>query len=252
MKMQLNCLEEETRFIDGSEYRGTWNDLGMEGIGKFVLPHNTIFEGEFRDGTFHGHGSIYWPRGQRADGIWFQGECENKRYIFDDGLNFSDKNWEYCKFPDRRYLACLKYGLNPAGVTLRTNKRNGFIIPPMSYDSGIGIFNPRTHCITSYRDSKKIVKIPDIKFGEWIKKNCQKAWSEPIGNRRDLYENWFSDKFDTKILSTLLPFSNNSFEPWWKRLASFQRDSIWEEEEKLESRCLCTDKTSKNCSRTFR
>ncbi|KOC59120.1 MORN repeat-containing protein 5 [Habropoda laboriosa] len=238
MSLRLKSLEEETRFVDGSEYRGTWNELGMEGIGKFILPHGTVFEGEFRDGTFHGRGSAYWPRGQRVDGIWYQGECKDKRYIFDDGLNFRNKDWEYCKFPDRRYLACLKYGLKPAGATLRTNKRNGFVIPPMCYDSGIGIFNPRTRCITSYRDSKKkapleqliqlserskILKIPDTKFAQWVEKNCQKAWLEPIGNREDLYENWFSHKFHAEILSTLLPFSNNSFEPWWKRYYRYER-----------------------------
>lgn len=40
MNVQSKNSGEETRFIDGSEYRGTWNVLGMEGIGKFVLPHS--------------------------------------------------------------------------------------------------------------------------------------------------------------------------------------------------------------------
>lgn len=34
-------LEEETRFIDGGEYKGTWNAIGMDGIGKFILPHGS-------------------------------------------------------------------------------------------------------------------------------------------------------------------------------------------------------------------
>ncbi|CAD1474408.1 unnamed protein product, partial [Heterotrigona itama] len=226
MNVQLKNSEEETRFIDGSEYRGTWNTLGMEGIGKFVLPHNAIFEGEFRDGTFHGHGSMYWPRGQRIDGIWLQGECKDKRYIFNDGLVFRSDDWEYCKFPDRRYQTCIKYGLKPAGATLRRNDRNEYVIPPMCYDAGIGIFNPSKCYITSYKDSKKvglikkfikftkhskILEIPNTKLILWIRKNCQKAW--PIGNRKDLYKDLFPD---TESLSTLLPFSNNSFESWWK------------------------------------
>ncbi|KAK1122535.1 hypothetical protein K0M31_008986 [Melipona bicolor] len=212
MNVQLKNSEEETRFIDGSEYRGTWNTLGMEGIGKFVLPHNAIFEGEFRDGTFHGHGSIYWPQRQRIDGIWLQGECKDKQYIFNDGLVFRSDDWEYCKFPDRRYQTCIKYGLRPAGATLRRNDRNEYVIPPMCYDAGIGIFNPSKCYITSYKDSNKILEIPNAKLILWIRKNCQKAW--PIENRKDLYEDLFPD---TESLSTLLPFSSNSFESWWKR-----------------------------------
>ncbi|KAK9308917.1 hypothetical protein QLX08_001323 [Tetragonisca angustula] len=217
MNVQLKNSEEETRFIDGSEYRGTWNTLGMEGIGKFVLPHNAIFEGEFRDGTFHGHGSMYWPRRQRIDGIWLQGECKDKQYIFNDGLVFRSDDWEYCKFPDRRYQTCIKYGLRPAGATLRRNDRNEYVIPPMCYDAGIGIFNPSKCYITSYEDSKKILEIPNTKLILWIRKNCQKAC--PIENRKDLYEDLFPG---TESLSTLLPFSSNSFESWWKRLTTFR------------------------------
>ncbi|CAL7938082.1 unnamed protein product [Xylocopa violacea] len=239
--MNLKNLREETRFIDGSEYKGTWNVHGMDGVGKFVLPHNTIFEGEFRDGTFHGHGSAYWPRRQRVDGIWVQGECKKKQYVFNDGLTFREDDWKYCQFPDRRYFACHEHGLNPAGATLRTNSRNEFILPPNCYDSGIGVYDPNTHCITSYRNFKKIIEIPSTKFAKWIKTNCQKAWTEPTGHRKELYENWFSPTFDTKILSTFLPFSNDSFEPWWKRLTTFTRDSTWKQD-KTERKCLCHDK----------
>ncbi|XP_017765271.1 PREDICTED: MORN repeat-containing protein 5 isoform X2 [Eufriesea mexicana] len=178
---------------------------------------DTIFEGEFRDGTFHGYGGVYWSHGQKMDGIWFQNECRDKQYIFNDGLTFCDNDWKYCQFPDRRYQTCLKHGLKPAGATLRTNNPNEFVIPPMCHDAGIGIFNPRTHTITCYQNSMKILEIPTTNLTNWIRKNCQKAWSEPTGNRKDLYENWFSYKFDMEILSTLLPFSNHSFESWWKR-----------------------------------
>ena len=35
-----NPEDENVHFIDDSEYKGTWNALGMEGIGKYVLPHS--------------------------------------------------------------------------------------------------------------------------------------------------------------------------------------------------------------------
>lgn len=131
----------------------------------------------------------------------------------------------FIKATSFRYQTCIKYGLRPGGATLRTNDRNEFLIPPTCYDAGIGIFNPCKYHIVSHQDSKKVLEIPNTKFTRWIQKNCQKAWSEPTGNRKDLYENWFPDKFDTKFLSTLLPFSNESFEPWWKRLTTFRSDS---------------------------
>lgn len=31
--------EDDARFINGSLYKGTWDALGMEGIGRYVLPH---------------------------------------------------------------------------------------------------------------------------------------------------------------------------------------------------------------------
>ena len=74
-----------------------------------LLVIDAIFEGEFRDGTFHGHGSMYWPQGQRIDGIWSQGECKDKQYIFNDGLVFRSDDWEYCKFPDRRLVKYISF-----------------------------------------------------------------------------------------------------------------------------------------------
>ncbi|XP_015439322.1 PREDICTED: MORN repeat-containing protein 5 [Dufourea novaeangliae] len=221
MKAGLKNFEERTRFVDGNEYVGTWNALGMDGIGTYILPHSAKFDGEFRDDTFHGYGSVRWPRGQRMDGIWSEGECKDKRYIFEDGLIFLENGWEYCNFPDRRFVkyVCLETYLS----TLRNNKKTETLIPPFCYDAGIGIFNPYTYCIASYRDPNKVVEIPTAKMVQWIQNHCQKAWTEPTGHREILYENWFSRKGDATVFSLeLLPFSNASSESWWKRYKTFQ------------------------------
>ncbi|XP_076240977.1 MORN repeat-containing protein 5 [Calliopsis andreniformis] len=228
MDLQAIDIEEDSiRFIDGSVYKGTWNALGMEGVGRYIGPHHAILEGQFRDGTFHGHGTTYWPRGQRLDGVWSHGECKEKRYTFNDGLIFHETDWKYCKFPDRRFQTCLLYGLRPAGATLRTNYPHDIMIPPMCYDAGIGIFDPRTRCIVSYRDPDKVLEIPTVAMAQWIEKNCRKGWTEPTGHREDLYENWFPKDADAPIFPpTLLPFSNDSSECWWKRLTTFARDDL--------------------------
>lgn len=56
---------------------------------------------------------------------------------------------------------CLINGLRPAGATLRTNNEKELIILPGCYDTGIGIFNSRTHCIVSYHDLRKVCYIED-------------------------------------------------------------------------------------------
>jgi hypothetical protein len=37
------------------------------------------------------------------------------KYIFADGLEYSDKNWEYCDGYDRRFYTEICNGLKPAG-----------------------------------------------------------------------------------------------------------------------------------------
>ncbi|XP_076678469.1 MORN repeat-containing protein 5 [Andrena cerasifolii] len=223
MNVQLEDVEEEEvrRFVEGSVYKGTWKPLGMEGIGRFVLPYKSIFEGELRDNTFHGHGSAYWARRQRVDGVWLHGECKNRRYIFNDGLIFRENDWKYCQFPDRRYYTCLLHGLRPAGATLRTNHQDAALIPPTCYDAGIGIFDPRARYIRSYREPRKVLEIPTAALARWIENHCRKGWTEPTGYRQDEEsQNWYMRDI---LYPTLLPFSNDSFECWWKRYANIRR-----------------------------
>ncbi|XP_076295055.1 MORN repeat-containing protein 5 isoform X2 [Lasioglossum baleicum] len=242
MEACLKHFEDgSTRFIDGSQYEGTWNAVGMDGIGTYIFPHNTKFQGDFRDDTFHGHGSVYWPRGQRMDGVWSRGECTQNRYVFADDLIFLKDGWKYCQFPDRRFYLCLKYGLRPAGATLSTNNEKKIMLPSGCYDSGIGIFDPSTHCIVSYRNPRKVVKIPTTKMARWIKDNCRKAWTEPTGHRPDLHECWFPqgpDDPNVHLLSSLLPFSKCSSESWWKRLTAFRRDSVRKTEDHCRDLCI--------------
>jgi len=47
-------------------------------------------------------------------------------------------------------------GLRPAGEVLKTNDQPTKIIPPFCYDTGAGIFDPDSNCITSYRNCKKV------------------------------------------------------------------------------------------------
>ncbi|XP_012535875.1 MORN repeat-containing protein 5-like [Monomorium pharaonis] len=202
----------EIQFITGSRYEGMWDAIDKAGVGRYITPCKLVVEGKFRDGTFHGHGSIYWPRGQRMDCTWFRGEIVQMRYTFADGLSYRESGWDYCVFPDRRFYNCIVNGLRPAGEVLKTNDQPTKIIPPFCYDTGAGIFDPDKNCITSYHNCKKILKIPTTEEIAWIKQNCRKSWSEPTGHREWLLEYWHSGAAD---FATLPP--TNEAENWWQR-----------------------------------
>lgn len=46
----------------------------MEGSDtEYILPTETKYVGEMKDGTFHGQGSLYFPNGSRYDAVWEKG-----------------------------------------------------------------------------------------------------------------------------------------------------------------------------------
>lgn len=46
----------------------------MHGNGIFKWDDGKIYKGEFSNGRLHGNGTMYFPNGQVAHGIWHQGE----------------------------------------------------------------------------------------------------------------------------------------------------------------------------------
>jgi hypothetical protein len=59
-------------FANGEEYHGSWlNDL-PSGYGLLKLAENTVYEGEFADGLFHGDGKYKSPKGS-YEGTWKNG-----------------------------------------------------------------------------------------------------------------------------------------------------------------------------------
>lgn len=45
----------------------------MEGEAEYILPTETKYVGEMKDGMFHGQGTLYFPGGSRYDAIWEKG-----------------------------------------------------------------------------------------------------------------------------------------------------------------------------------
>lgn len=93
-----------TKLMTGCTYQGSWNQLGMNGCGRYVFPDGMIYTGNLRDGQFDGRGELTFGSGARIEGVWSRGTNVRMEYIFADGLRFRTENWKYCSKPDRRYV----------------------------------------------------------------------------------------------------------------------------------------------------
>lgn len=51
----------------------------MEGRGEYTLPTHTRYEGEMKDGMFHGKGVLHFPNGGKYEGVWENGMCKQVR-----------------------------------------------------------------------------------------------------------------------------------------------------------------------------
>ncbi|KAK4883702.1 hypothetical protein RN001_007021 [Aquatica leii] len=182
-----------------SIYTGQWNVLGMHGKGNFMFPHDVEYEGNLRDGMFHGDGTLTYPMGQKLEGTWNKGKLVDYKFSYSDNLDYTAP-WDYCQMPDRRFFKCVEEGLRPAGRSLLTNSETARRIPKGCYDTGDGYYNPKTKCVMSAITPGKIIRIPTSAEETWIQQHCRKAWDEPTGYRPDLYEHWVTGRKSDSVL----------------------------------------------------
>eukprot|EP00435_Cladocopium_sp_Y103_P006479 s1603_g2.t1 len=133
-----------------TSYEGPSKNEWYEGEGKFTFPNGVVYVGQFRKGEFHGQGALVYPNGGRYQATWERGYAVEGRYVFNDGLLYEDRNWQYVSQGDRRFYTEVKEGLKPAGETLLTNEKVPPPIPKGTYDYGLqGIVSlkPRHHAM---------------------------------------------------------------------------------------------------------
>ncbi|XP_054377067.1 MORN repeat-containing protein 5 isoform X1 [Pongo abelii] len=145
----------------------------MEGKAKYILPTETIYVGEMKDGMFHGKGTLYFPSGSQYDAIWENGLAIKGTYTFADGLHYEEKNWHYCDGYDRRFYTEILNGLKPAGMAQLTNMDPPRKIPKGYYDCGDGFYNPVTRVVKDYRNC--FLRNADDDEHEWITRTCRKG-----------------------------------------------------------------------------
>ncbi|XP_016836110.1 MORN repeat-containing protein 5 isoform X3 [Cricetulus griseus] len=57
----------------GSKYVGSYVNRRMEGSAEYILPTDTRYVGNMKDGMFHGEGTLFFPSGSRFDATWEKG-----------------------------------------------------------------------------------------------------------------------------------------------------------------------------------
>ncbi|KAM3186189.1 hypothetical protein ACTXT7_004824 [Hymenolepis weldensis] len=168
----------------------------MEGMGKYKLPSGTIYEGEMKDGMYHGSGKIIFSDGGIYIGTFSNGYPVSGSYQFPDGLVFSEDNWQYCDGYDRRFESEIKHGLNAPGEEKLTDGPT-MQIPPKSYDVGDGFYDPENHIVFDYQ--MRFLRNADVAEHEWTTKYGRKGWDEftngqPIPCNPELSDPRLNDK----------------------------------------------------------
>ncbi|XP_038590052.1 MORN repeat-containing protein 5 isoform X4 [Micropterus salmoides] len=134
----------------GSSYKGDTKNGRMDGKGDYTFPTNSKYVGEMKDGMFHGKGVLHFPNGSKYEATWENGIAKQGSFTFADGLQYQEKDWDYCDGYDRRFYSERCNGLRPAGESQLTDLHPPLIIPDGCYDCGDGFYDPNTRVVHSY------------------------------------------------------------------------------------------------------
>lgn len=156
---------------------GPTKNAWYEGDGKLKFPSGVEYVGQFHKGEFHGEGALVYPNGGRYQATWERGFAIKGHYVFNDGLLYEDKQWQYVSKNDRRFYTEVKEGLQPAGQTLLTNEKDPPKIPFGAYDTGNGYYEPDSGQVMSY-DGKEVVATPGDLEAAWILDHCRRGFDE--------------------------------------------------------------------------
>ncbi|XP_002167332.2 MORN repeat-containing protein 5 isoform X1 [Hydra vulgaris] len=175
--------------LTGSSYEGNFDVYGRmdtKGIYQFPDSIGTKYIGEFKDGMFHGDGTLHFPGDSKFVGTWKNGKCIKGEYLFKDNLVYSPEDWGYCEPHDRRYYTEICDGLKPAGLSQLTNEIPSKTIPKGCYDCGDGFYNPEIRVVIDY--DNKFLRNADDDEHNWIVKHCRREWDENTGFKDNLRE----------------------------------------------------------------
>jgi len=155
------------------------NIMGYTGEGSYSLG-TCKYIGEFKDGCFHGKGTVYIKAGGKWTGTWEKGQMKAGNYVFGDGLEhkqITESGWAYCSASDPRFFEEIKKG-NPndkTGIEYTTARGEKEVALPVGcYDFGEGYYDPKKLSICSFETGDP-TRVPDKEEKEFIVTKCRKG-----------------------------------------------------------------------------
>ncbi len=155
------------------------NIQGYNGEGSYALG-TCKYIGDFKDGEFHGNGTVYLKGGAKWTGTWEKGKMKTGRYVFADSLEhkeINEQNWDYCSSRDPRFFEEIKKG-NPndkSGIEYETARGEKTVALPVgTYDFGEGYYDPKKLSICSFETGDPL-RVPDKEEKEFIIARCRKG-----------------------------------------------------------------------------
>ena len=143
---------------------------------QLTLCTGTVYKGSFKNGTFHGHGTLVLKNGGKYHAQWNEGRevHGSGRYEFKDGLQYDERGWTYCTKADRRFLAEQEEGLKPAGETRTANHNHA--ISRGCYDVGDGYVDPSAglDAVRNYK-SARVIRAAEEPEQRWMRQKCYKV-----------------------------------------------------------------------------
>ncbi|XP_023216888.1 MORN repeat-containing protein 5-like isoform X1 [Centruroides sculpturatus] len=150
-----------------SKYIGDYKFGQMHGKGTFFFSTGTKYVGEIKDGLFHGEGKMILSDGDVYEGIWENGVNISGRYVFRDGLVYQEKDWTYCRYPDRRFQSEILFGWQRGETTyLRKRKENRVDLLLGCIPTEEFIYNPNTREVVDH--SGKFLRYADDEEHKFI------------------------------------------------------------------------------------
>ena len=103
---------------------------------------------------------------------WEEGKMLTGEYFFKDDLRYEEpEQWKHCIGDDRRFYEEFLNGIRPSGSTQQTRDATPYIIPPGTYDTGDGYYEPVKSIIYTYEGS--ILRTPSEEEVKFIMEKCR-------------------------------------------------------------------------------
>ncbi|KAL2911955.1 hypothetical protein HK105_208565 [Polyrhizophydium stewartii] len=153
----------------GSPFEAEAVNERIEGEGRYTFPDGNVYIGQFKDGQFHGTGTIYFLTGGKHEAEWVNGVAIKEEFTFSDGLRYDERNWDYCTEQDRRFFSERVGGFLPGGPQLSNDPGGMPSAPIMTQDLGYCYYAKQDGLLHTFDGAA--ARKPTASELEWIRES---------------------------------------------------------------------------------